>query len=222
MRRHILIALLLGGCVAVSYYYVDRPAAIWARGLDPWVVSLFRKITFFGSSTPYLVCLTALYPLLRFTLRRQASATRALFNLAAIVVSGLTVDLIKPVVARSRPLALFAEPSRYGFDFFEVGYPHNSFPSGHASTAGAVACALTLLYPRWRALWIGAAVLVAASRVIVGAHFPGDVIAGAWFGVVISLALSRTAWFRDALLSPGGISASVGEHAPAAEKCPPV
>ena len=66
-----------------------------------------------------------------------------------------------------------------------------------------MACALALLYPRLRALWFAAAAVVAASRVIVGAHYPGDVLAGAWFGVVITLALGRTAWFREALAAPG-------------------
>jgi len=202
-RHHILVALLLAGMVAVCYHLLDRPAAIWARGLDPEIVAVFKRITIIGSSTPYLVALAVLYPVLRFSLRREAAAKRALFVIAAIVVSGLSVDLLKWIVARWRPKAFFADPSQYGFAFFKTGYVHYSFPSGHATTTLAVACALTLLFPRLRVVWIGVAVVVATSRVIVGAHFPGDVIAGAWFGVVITLALSRTIWFREALETPG-------------------
>jgi undecaprenyl-diphosphatase len=201
--RHILIAALFAGLIAGCYYLIDRPAAVWARGLDQQIVALFKKITILGSSTPYLVALAVLYPVLRFFLARAAAAKRVLFVIAAIVVSGLAVDLLKPVVARWRPIALLSDPSHYGFVFFKLGKVHNSFPSGHATTAWAVACALTLLYPRLRILWIGAATLVAASRVIVGAHYPGDVLAGAWFGVVITLTLSRTTWFREALEAPG-------------------
>ena len=62
-----------------------------------------------------------------------------------------------------------------------------------------MACALALLFPRLRVLWLVAAAVVASSRVIIGEHYPGDVLAGAWFGVVITLALSRTAWFREVL-----------------------
>ena len=189
--------------VAGCYLFVDRPAAIWARGLDPRIVAAFKKITLLGSSGPYLIVLAGLYPALRFYLHRAIASKQALFVGAAIVISGLTVDLLKPVVARWRPIAYFAEPSRYGFVFFKIGHKHDSFPSGHATTAWAVACALTLLYPRQRVLWISAAAVVAASRVIVGAHYPGDVLAGAWFGVVISLVLSRTAWFREAIAAPG-------------------
>jgi membrane-associated phospholipid phosphatase len=199
MRRHILIALCFGGLVVGCYHLVDRPAAIWARGLDPGIVDVFKRITVLGSSTPYLITLAALYPVLRFSLRKAAAATRALYVIAAIAVSGLTVDVLKPVVARWRPKAFFVDPARYGFEFFKVGYEHNSFPSGHATTAWAVAFALMLLYPRQRVLWFVAAAVVAASRVVVGAHYPGDVLAGAWFGVVISLALSRSGWFRGVL-----------------------
>ncbi len=202
LGRHIVLAVLLGSLVAVSYYLVDRPAITWAQGLDPKIIKLFKKITVFGSSGPYLISLAVLYPVLRFYKRWGTAAKQALFVFAAIAVSGLTVDLIKPIVARWRPKAFLTDPSHYGFAFFKVGYEHNSFPSGHATTAWAVACALMLLFPRLRVLWIGAATVVAASRVIVGAHYPGDVLAGAWFGVVITLALSRTGWFHDAVEVP--------------------
>lgn len=203
-RRHILFALLLAGLVAVCYHLVDRPAAVWARGLDPQVVAVFKRITVLGSSTPYLIGLAVLYPALRFYRRRADAAQRTLFVFAAVVSSGLSVNVLKGIVARWRPIAFIADPAQYGFTFFKIGYKYNSFPSGHATTALTVACALALLYPRLRVLWFGAGALVAASRVIVGEHFPGDVLAGAWFGVFMTLALSRTAWFRDVLAAPEG------------------
>ena len=202
LRRHVLIAALVAGLIAGCYHLVDRPAALWAHSLDSRIVLVFQYITVLGSATPYLLALAVLYPSLCIS-RRLAAAKRALFVVAAIVVSGLTVDLLKPLVARWRPTAFLADPSRYGFTFFVIGREQNSFPSGHATTAWAVACALSLLYPRLRALWFVAAAAVAASRVILGEHYPGDVLAGAWFGVVITLALGGTSWFGDALESPG-------------------
>ena len=199
-----MVAALFAGMVAGCFFLVDRQAAVWARGLDPLVVAIFWKITVLGSATPYLIGLALLYPALRFSLRREAAAQRALFVLVAIVVSGLTADLLKPLVARWRPVALFSEPAQYGFALFKSGEMNYSFPSGHATTACAVACALTLLFPGLRALWIVVAALVAASRIVIGAHFPGDVLAGVWLGVVITLALSRTPWFREVLEKPGG------------------
>lgn len=57
-----------------------------------------------------------------------------------------------------------------------------SFPSGHALHAVSFAVLLTLLYPSLApALWTFAAV-VAASRVVLGVHYPSDVLAGAAIG----------------------------------------
>jgi len=51
-RRHVLIALCVVGMVAGCYFLVDRPAAMWARDLDPQLVAVFEKITAAGSATP--------------------------------------------------------------------------------------------------------------------------------------------------------------------------
>ncbi len=68
-----------------------------------------------------------------------------------------------------------------------------SFPSNHATIAGAVAVAVL-----WSTLRLGMAVLVvaaaaAASRVVVGVHFPHDVVAGFLLGAVVAAALPTIA-----------------------------
>lgn len=57
--------------------------------------------------------------------------------------------------------------------------PGQSFPSGHATAAFAIAFVL-LAYAdhRWGLLALGAAVLIGFARVSAGVHYPGD-IAGA-------------------------------------------
>ncbi len=71
-----------------------------------------------------------------------------------------------------------------------------SFPSDHAVMAGAVAAGVLLADRRWGLVAVGAALLMALSRVYVGAHFPGDVLAGLAFGagvVVVGHLLLRQA-----------------------------
>ena len=67
---------------------------------------------------------------------------------------------------------------------------HFSFPSGHALHAVSFALLLGQQYPGWApALWAFAA-LVAASRVVLGVHYPSDVLAGAAVGATTALAAS--------------------------------
>lgn len=75
-------------------------------------------------------------------------------------------------------------------------YRHGSFPSGHATTIFTLAGVLALWLPRspWRWLPPLLAIPVALSRSIVGAHWPVDLLAGAfggWLAAVGGLYLAR-------------------------------
>lgn len=62
-----------------------------------------------------------------------------------------------------------------------------SFPSDHSVLAGSVLAALWLLDRRLGAAATVVGVLLAVSRVYVGAHYPGDVLAGLTVGAVVAL-----------------------------------
>ena len=68
-----------------------------------------------------------------------------------------------------------------------------SLPSDHSSAAFAIAVAVMLFDPLAGALFLVLAALIAAGRVIVGEHYPGDVIAGAAIGTVAALLVVRLA-----------------------------
>jgi membrane-associated phospholipid phosphatase len=66
-----------------------------------------------------------------------------------------------------------------------------SFPSDHATMAGAVAVGLLLVHRRLGVVACAAAVLMAATRVYVGAHYPVDVLAGLAVGGLVAFGLVR-------------------------------
>lgn len=80
------------------------------------------------------------------------------------------------------------------------GSARNSFPSGHATAAFAVATMQANYHPKQALLWYGGATLIALSRVKLNRHYTHDVIAGAALGYgTARLELSRP---RGLILSP--------------------
>jgi undecaprenyl-diphosphatase len=112
--------------------------------------------------------------------RRHALKVLIVAVLAMGASDLLAHRVIKPWVARPRP-ARAGEP-------VILRAPVNgaySFPSNHAINMGAAAAVLTVAYPAGALLFAAGAVLVGYSRVYVGAHYPGDVLAGLALGVAI-------------------------------------
>jgi undecaprenyl-diphosphatase len=61
-----------------------------------------------------------------------------------------------------------------------------SFPSGHTASSFAAATILSGCWPRGRPYFLGIASAVGFSRIYAGAHYPGDVAAGAAVGVALA------------------------------------
>lgn len=102
----------------------------------------------------------------------------------------LTVEFpLKLLFRRPRPFVQLAHARLVG-----AQPRHFSFPSGHAAASFASAWLVGDRFPRWRWLHWGLALLVACNRVYLGAHFPGDTLAGAVSGVGLALLYSRLPW----------------------------
>lgn len=101
---------------------------------------------------------------------------------AALVALGAG-QLIGDAVSRARPYAVIPAAHVLVSRTADV-----SFPSDHATVAGAVAVALLVVDRRWGAIGAAFAVLMAVDRVYVGAHYPSDVVGGLALGGVVALA----------------------------------
>jgi undecaprenyl-diphosphatase len=106
-----------------------------------------------------------------------------------LALTFLLVGSIGQAVARHRPFAATIDP-RFSIQRFIPEPITFSFPSGHTATAVAVVCVLALNY-RWGkwffllALWIG------GSRVLVGVHYPSDILGGGCVGLIAFLMIQR-------------------------------
>lgn len=150
--------------------------------------------------------------------RRQLTLTaeRAVYFFAAIGVSGLLVQLIKHVVGRGRP-GMLEGFGAFHFDPISWRNALASFPSGHATTVFAAAVALGFIVPRARAAWFIAAAVIATSRVVVGAHYPSDVVAGAALGASVAYLTAQVLARRSICFDATSPTLRVKQVADAAE-----
>jgi len=132
---------------------------------------------------------------------------------ASIIGPGLIGTSLKNVVGRVRPGS-----ATRTFEF-KPFTNNQSFPSGHAAQAFAVATAIAENYPEWwvQTLCYGSAGLVGYARIEQNAHYASDVVAGALLGWWVARAVvhrhggppkpGRVTWLPYANGDGGGLLA---------------
>jgi undecaprenyl-diphosphatase len=142
------------------------------------LISVFQWVTWLSDSSQrtMMVALTAAW--LVWKARRRA----ALVIMAVPILAGVTNSLLKEAFARARPDIVPHLDS--------IG--NLAYPSGHASNAMAffLLAAFVLATKRalmWRSAAVGLALLIGASRVLLGVHWPSDVVGGWIWGAAFAL-----------------------------------
>lgn len=163
---------------------VDTAILWWVRAHTPAdLAGAFTALTQSGSAAFLVpVALTSVLVLLMFRRRREAVLLAMSLITANLVVYGL-----KTIVGRARP------------DLWEAKwYWGSSFPSGHtlntAALSTAAALCLARIWPQSGTVamslaffWTG---MVAVSRLVLGVHWPSDVLAAICMGSAIALLIS--------------------------------
>ena len=125
---------------------------------------------------------------------------RLAFLASAIALPGLLTAILKPLIGRARPYltgqpdAFLYEPFAYFREVLHgtIPYPEYAFgsmPSGHATTAVAIAVAFSALWPRLWPLFWSFAIVICATRLTIAVHHPTDVLVGALIGGLVALAI---------------------------------
>jgi len=180
-----LTMMLVGG--AASPYDMSLDSLFCARN-DPMLLRDAKFITFFGQA--WVLVPLALAAAAFLAIRRKR---RTALLLIMVFVGRLLVELQKIMIARPRPDACGR---------FVVTHSY-SFPSAHAANSMITFMAIALLLPvrqRNRAIAVGLALAatlqVGASRVMLGVHWPSDVIGGWSFGLLWVIVCMRLATDR--------------------------
>jgi undecaprenyl-diphosphatase len=118
--------------------------------------------------------------------------TRLQFLFLSVAVSVFVGEILKYLIGRGRPF-VGGKANPFNFVPLQGTEAYFSLPSGHAVTAFALAFAVSALWPRLRVFMFSYAIVILLTRLVLLAHHPSDVTAGALVGMVGAMAVRY--WF---------------------------
>jgi undecaprenyl-diphosphatase len=224
-RRLLLLTTIVALLIIALMFVVDAPEIrlMPPRGTASlWPVKI---ITDFGKSTYVLWFLAALLLLAAIVIPiAQGRArtvliglgTRVQYIFLSVAIAVLVGEVVKGIVGRGRPF-VGGHANPFNYSHFAWSEAYASFPSGHAITSFALAYAVSSVWPRLRLAMFVYATVIIASRLVLLAHHPSDVVGGALLGVLVAMIVRQ--WFaarrlgftirQDGEIVPlGGVTAS--------------
>ena len=142
------------------------------KSLDPALKGITNSLAPVSIGTPIIMYSVGLI------MKDSTVKKKAIFIGEAFLASGFITFALKKTVNRERPFVTYPDIEQV------TTATGPSFPSGHASLAFATATSLSMAYPKWYIIassfaWASA---VSYSRMVLGVHYPSDVLAGAIIG----------------------------------------
>ena len=149
------------------------------RGVQhTWVRVLFMTASRLGDGVIWYALMLAL-PLLY-----GAAGLRVAAIMLATGVVGLALyKILKRTFVRERPFIRHA-----GISLAGAPLDRYSFPSGHTLHAVAFTWQACVAFPELTVVLLPLALAIAASRVVLGLHYPTDVVVGALLGAITGAA----------------------------------
>ncbi|WP_028746502.1 phosphatase PAP2 family protein [Rhizobium mesoamericanum] len=185
--------------IAIAFFVFDRPLGLAARDLAPPLISIAGHVTDVGRLAWILAGLSTILAT-SYLVRRRLWKARRRFRMVyfgqmtayvalAVLFTSIAANILKYAIGRARPL-IYDQEGIFSFAPFNMDFMHQSFPSGHSANIGALFVALALLFPRFRLGFIGIGLWLGATRIIIGVHYPSDVVAGLALGAWVAFATS--------------------------------
>jgi undecaprenyl-diphosphatase len=191
-RHGLWLVVGLGAAIIALMYLIDAPeirlmpprgtpGLWWVKILTDFGKSAYVLWTLFALMAAVLIASAAMRGTARSLL--LGLGTRLQFLFFAVLTPVLAGEFLKWAVGRGRPF-VGGEANAFNFQHFVGSEAFASFPSGHANTAFALAFAVSALWPRTRFVMLAYALVICATRLVLLAHHPSDVVAGALVGVI--------------------------------------
>ncbi len=180
----ITLLLITGNWSEEGYVSIQRDCFLWLNSFTPSMSSLMNNLTQLGDAYILLSILSILF-------LYTPSVWENLISSA--IVSGVLSSLLKRLIGIPRPSMCY-DLSTFHIIGEQIG-GYKSCPSGHSITVFAAITVILLAFmPKgnlskvvWSLSVVAIGLLIASSRVFVGAHHPLDVILGCAVGFVSSL-----------------------------------
>ena len=181
----------------LCFAFLDKPIAqfFWQYHHQHWVQTLSHISAWFAGSHLTALGMVVLAVGVLMKILNRPSANRVGFLGLSIVSAMLITFVLKVLLGRYRPVEYFTH-QLYGLHGLGLHHALQSTPSGHATGMFALATALSLLlrHPLWRYFWFGLAIAITMSRVVITAHYLGDVLVGTYIGIIVPRLFNR--WFQ--------------------------
>jgi undecaprenyl-diphosphatase len=185
----------------------DHQLSLWAQSWPQPVRDALAQITPYGESgwilipaaallvVTVLVALLVRWKLMRLMLWQFVALYAFIF--LGVGLPSLFTTLVKRLVGRGRPMH-YDETGLFGFHPSLADWTYQSFPSGHSTTAFALAAVVGFVSDRWFYPALALATAIGLSRITEGVHYPSDVIGGAIVGILGAYAVrwgfARRGW----------------------------
>lgn len=201
--------------ILLAFLVFDTPLGLSAKELPKRLVTIAGDVTDIGRLT-VIFAVTATVLLAGILIGRRLSGVRRRYRMAilaqiaaylslSLISASLVAHVLKFAIGRARPMRYDSE-GIFGLHPFANDFFYESFPSGHSTHVGAVFAALAFLFPRFRILFLSLGLWLGATRIIIGVHYPSDVVAGlalgAWFAFATAILFARFGVIFN--VSPGG------------------
>lgn len=189
-----LITMLL---VLLGIVWFDKPLFVWLRQFNCVLWAVFDRV--FSGKVWLLVsfvaaCILCVKKYLKSDLNfkngirdvfNKTKTSHAFLIFYSVLSAGIIVKILKTVIGRARPI-FFEALDMTGFFPPSLDWAFNSMPSGHTTISFAGLVMIGMLAPKYKIITWGGAVLIGLSRISYGAHWPSDVILGAFIGMVVA------------------------------------